>query len=127
VFISCSLDRRGLAVLNFAKLIRWRLLLGLALIVCNGVVLLAVDRRLWGRSGPFWDKYQKVQLGTTETEVEKILGPPDLEEGGGLMSLCLAWFEGDQTIAVDFDLDGRATEKRFRPGRNSGWVHERTK
>jgi hypothetical protein len=136
VFISCSLDRRGLAVLNFAKLIRWRLLLGLALIACTGVVLWTVYRQSWERNGPswegngpFWDKYQKVRPGTTETEAKEILGTPMLEEypGGSLGPYCLAWFEGDQTIAVDFDLDGTATAKRFRPGRNSGWVHERTK
>jgi len=83
VDISCSLDRRGgsvypersewkslapfrcregLAVLDFAKHIRWQLLLGMALIACTGVVLWAVYRQSWGRSGPFWDKYQKVQL-----------------------------------------------------------------
>ena len=43
------------------------------------------------------------------------------------MPSCSAWFEGEQTIAVDFDIDGRATEKRFRPGRSAGWVSERAR
>jgi len=103
-----------------------RLLLGLALIGCAGLVLWAVILEPWRPRGPFWEKYQKVQLSMTEKEVKEILGPPILEEfgGGSLGPYCLAWFEGDQTIAVDFDLDGRVTEKRFRPGRHSGWVHE---
>ena len=73
-------------------------------------------------------KVLRTCLGTTETEVKEILGPPMFEEFvDSLGPPCLAWFEGDQTIAVDFDLDGKATAKRFRPGRNSGWVHERMK
>ena len=62
-----------------------------------------------------------------EEQVKEILGSPDSEEGGGLMELCLAWFEGEQTIAVDFDFDGKAIEKRFRPSPHLWWVHERAR
>jgi hypothetical protein len=78
----------------------------------------------WARRGPFWDKYQQVRLGMSQSEVEGILGPPALEEGGGFMPLCAAWFEGRQAIAVNFDPEGRATEKRFRVGRSRWWVRE---
>jgi hypothetical protein len=79
--------------------------------------------------GPFWEKYQKVRLDMTGEEVVETLGPPALEEypGGSLGGFCLAWFEGGQTIAVDFDIEGRVTEKRFRLGRNLWWVRERAK
>ncbi len=100
---------------------------GIAAAAYAGVAALAIycDRT----RGPFWEKYQKVRLGMTENEVVGALGPPAFEEypGGILGDCCFAWFEGGQTIAVDFDIDGRATEKRFRLGRNLWWVHERAK
>ena len=102
---------------------RFRILLCLLLFVFAGVAFLVVHAESKRRT-PFWDKYQKVQLGMTEEEVKAILGPPDSVEGGGLMSSCWAWFVGEQTIAVDFNLDDRATEKRLRPGRTTGWVRD---
>src|SRR5262249_45262117 len=58
-----------------------------------------------GREGPFWDKYQKVQLGMTEEEVEDILGPPRYEEytGGSNGPRVCIWVEGEQRIGVAFD------------------------
>ena len=37
---------------------------------------------------------------------------------------CYAWFDGEQTIAVDFDPEGKMKEKRFRRGRFLGWIRE---
>jgi hypothetical protein len=67
------------------------------------------------RRGPFWDKYQRVQLGMTGKEVEEILGPPNIKEGGGLMPETFGWCQGEEVIAVDFDIDDRASAKRFLP------------
>lgn len=112
---------------RFIELTRQRLLIGLSLLACVGLVLGAVYLEARKRRGPVWDKYQKVQLGMTEEQVKGLLGSPDSVEGGGLSPSCLAWFEGDQTIAVIFDGDDKATEKCFRPGRTSAWVRDRVK
>ena len=77
--------------------------------------------------GPFWNKYQLIQPGMTEKEVKRILGPPDSIEGGGLAPSTLAWFERDQTIAVDFDVFDKATEKRFRAEVDGPWLRSRLK
>src|SRR5262245_55910685 len=106
------------------NLIRWPLLLGLVLIA--GVVLGVFYLKSSEQSGPFWEKYQKVRLGMKEKEVKGNLGPPNSEEGSTFGDSTLAWFEAEQTIAVDFDLDGKAIEKRFK-GRFLGWVRERAK
>jgi hypothetical protein len=71
--------------------------------------------RMEQRQGPFWDKYQRVQLGMTDKEVEEILGPPDFTEGGGLMAEAVGWCQGQEIIVVDFQVDGRAFGKRFLP------------
>jgi hypothetical protein len=93
------------------------------------IALLMLSWRAWTPSGPFWEKYQKVQFNMTEDEVKALLGPPSVVEspGGSLGDSCFAWFDGSQTIAVDFDEIGRMREKRFRAGRNSWWVHSRAK
>jgi hypothetical protein len=107
--------------------VRYRYLLLASLLLRVGAAPLALYYAIlpaWLR-GPVWDKYQQVRLGMTEEEVEAILGPPDSVEGGELMPSCSAWFVGEQTVAVDFDTDGRATEKRFRPWRSPWWVRER--
>jgi hypothetical protein len=83
---------------------------------------------LWPRppSGPFWEKYQQVRFSMTEKEVMTLLGPPTFEEypGGSLGDSCYAWDEGEQTIAVTFDCDGKMVNKGFRKSRNSKWITE---
>src|SRR6266536_5071904 len=108
----------------FAKGIRWKLLLGLALIACAGVVFWTVFLEPWRPTGPFWEKYQKVQLGMTDKEVIAILGPPDYDLAVGLGRSYLDWYEGRQTISVELDVYGRVTEKSFQPSHHLWWVHE---
>ncbi|SRR5579884_752288 len=99
---------------------RWFVALVLPVVACAGVALWAAcaDRR----HGPFWDRYQWVQLGMTEEEVVEILGPPHgfVYPGGSLGPRSCWWDEGQQAIGVDFDAvsaDGplRATRKHFSP------------
>jgi hypothetical protein len=103
---------------------RKRLLLGLGFLVCAGLALSVAQFDPWGRRGPVWDHYRQVRLGMTEEEVKAILGPPDSVDSFGLGFDYLGWFKGQQTITVDFDVDGRAAEKRFHAGPGSWWVRE---
>jgi hypothetical protein len=84
------------------------------------------------RRDPFWDKYQQVEPGLTQQEVEAILGVPT-EEGnlGGIMSehFCY-WKEGEQSIYVAFFDTTRnhrhvwgVIGKRFYP--STGWEYLR--
>jgi hypothetical protein len=62
----------------------------------------------------------------TEREVKSLLGPPAIEEytGGSMGDSCFAWTEGEQTIAVDFNVEGRMVEKRYRAARGASWIRE---
>jgi hypothetical protein len=58
------------------------------------------------RRGPFWDKYQQIQPGMLQKEIEAFLGPPvrDIEYGGiGADQEC-TWKAGAQRIVVDFNV-----------------------
>jgi hypothetical protein len=98
-----------------------RLLVGLLLLACVGALILLVSSEL-KRRGPFWDKYQKVQLGMTKRAVEDILGPPTDEEqlgGIGAPTICV-WVNGDQRIGVSYQPLGPkgemiATRRGFLP------------
>jgi hypothetical protein len=82
---------------------RSRWLVVLLLVVGAAIVSAAV---LWPRrAGPFWDKYQRVQMRMTGQEVKDILGPSMFEEvpGGSLGPTVYAWKEGEQTIGVSID------------------------
>lgn len=91
------------------------------LIGVGSVALIMYSER---RAGPFWDKYQSIQEGMTQKEVESILGPPAIKNSVGGMSsdqYCV-WEEGNQRIVVDFnvtitrhDWDHGAIRKRFLP------------
>jgi hypothetical protein len=95
------------------------LVFGFCLVVCVGIAFLT----LWPerRHGPFWDRYQKVQLGMTQEQVKDILGPPTAEIGGGLSSgYAWVWQEGEQTIGIDFTMNYSeqveyVSGKRFQP------------
>jgi hypothetical protein len=115
-------------MLRRTRFIRWWSFLVLAAIVCAAFFIATCYVQSRAKSGPFWDRYQQIQFGMTEDEVKQICGPPTIEEyiGGSLGGFCLAWIHDGQTIAVDFDLDGRAIEKRFRAP-YLGWVQERPK
>jgi hypothetical protein len=118
-------------MLILRKLSRWHLAICLFFSVLAGFVTLVVYSD-WKNCGPFWDKYQKVQPGMTQQEVEAILGPPlEEEDWGGISSdhSCI-WKEGHQTIIVDFHVspdrkDGEygAISKRFlpKPYRELAW------
>jgi hypothetical protein len=104
-------------------------LLALVLLALVLLALVAGYFEPWAMRGPFWEKYKAVQFDMTEAEVKALLGPPMLEEypGGSLGDSCYAWFDGRQTIAVDFDVSGKMTEKRFRVGRSEWWIRGRAK
>jgi hypothetical protein len=79
---------------------RRRLLAVLLLLAGAAIVATAV---WWPRrAGPFWDKYQRVQMRMTEQEVKDILGPPMFEEspGGSAGPIVYAWKDGARTIGV---------------------------
>jgi hypothetical protein len=111
---------------RFRKPARWRPLVWLFLCACPLVVFLAVNSEL-NRRTPFWDKYQKVQLGMTDAEVKDILGPPtDEEMVGSLGPTALDWVQGEQRIIVFFLADPRgelAVKKGFLP--KSVWEYLR--
>jgi len=88
---------------NFMNSSRRRWLVLLSLVAGAAIVSAAV---WWPRrAGPFWDKYQRVQMRMTEREVKDILGPPMYEEypGGSCGPTVYVWTEGSQTIGVSFD------------------------
>jgi hypothetical protein len=66
--------------------------------------------------GPFWEKYQQVQMGMTEQQVTALLGPPTAKEhlGGSTAPYALIWKNDSQIITVQFYSDGIAYEKHFR-------------
>jgi hypothetical protein len=74
----------------------------LAIVACAGATFLLAYPS--GRRGPFWDKYQKVQPGMADEEVEEILAPPMREEypGESLGPRVCFWDEGQLTIRVSF-------------------------
>lgn len=110
---------------NFLRMPNWRRLLVCLLLfacVCGAALIIYFGRR----QGPFWEKYEKVQLGMTEEEVVDILGPPQDQEsiGGGLGPHVDSWFDGQQLISIAFDVDYRtshdaAYSKLFSP--KSAW------
>jgi hypothetical protein len=78
------------------------------------------------RRGPYWEKYQQVQYGMTQKEIEAILGPParELDWGGIGADHDCTWEEGSQSIDVEFNAVGSdgeygARRKRFFP--RSAW------
>jgi hypothetical protein len=84
---------------NFPKLTRPRLILCLVLVAACAVFLFFnFDLR---RRTPFWDKYQQVQYGMTEEQVEEILGPCDDPLNMSFSSVC-GWVEGGQSSCVTF-------------------------
>jgi hypothetical protein len=102
---------------------RRSLLVTFLLVVCASAVSRAIYSDL-KRRGPFWDKYQRVQPGMTQKEVERILGPPADEMGSGGIgadhSCC--WRDGQQTVVVYFNFivassgqEQGAIRKRFHP------------
>jgi len=84
------------------RLSRWWLLL-IFLLLWAGVEVLVI---ISARSGPLWDKYQKVQLGMTEEEVEALLGPPTDEDHWTFAS-SYDWSEGKQAMGVKIELGRR--------------------
>jgi hypothetical protein len=60
------------------------------------------------KHGPFWDKYQQIQLDMTKEQVEALLGPPADEEVWGMGSLCTSWRENGQGINVWYGWNGEA-------------------
>jgi hypothetical protein len=104
---------------------RWRLLGYLLLIACACAVL--VRWYSGRRQGPFWDKYQKVQLGMTDKQVEDILGPTDDIDhfGGGFNgTYWYTWRDGEKKIVLTLDWDFskggyELHEKKFYP--QSAW------
>jgi hypothetical protein len=110
---------------NLARLSSWSVALCLVLVVAAVVASLLIDDGL-KRHGPFWDKYQKVQVGMRASEVKAILGPPAPRKvsGGGLHLFGSVWQEGGREIEVEWALpfsgyppigEGVVSEKRFRP------------
>ena len=61
------------------------------------------------RHGPFWDKYQRVQFGMSQKEVEAILGPAKMEDHWSSMggNTWCYWEEIGQHIGVHFAGVGR--------------------
>jgi hypothetical protein len=75
------------------------------------------------KHGSYWDKYQQVQIGMTQPQVEAILGPPESEDhfGGGFAGHWSYWQENQRVsppfsehVHVYFSLDGTVVYKEFR-------------
>jgi hypothetical protein len=85
----------------------WRVVVYFLITVCFGLGLLVV---FFGwRRNPFLAKYERVQMGMTQQEVEALLGPPaDEDDAGGSLGppphVCV-WVEGREMICVAFDAD----------------------
>ena len=101
------------------------LLLCCALLADRGVFLGVKSTQ---RHGPFWAKYQQLQRGMTEQEVQAILGPPMYQEypGGSVGPTVYAWHEGKQIIVAEFSVIEPShsapwglVKKRFLP--NTWW------
>jgi hypothetical protein len=107
---------------NLAKLRRWWLAGGLALLLVGGIAILLCFQP-WRPRGPFYDKYQRVQFGMTKEEVVTILGSPIYEEfpGGSMGPAQYYWLDGEQGICVDVSED-KVSDKSFRRARASDWV-----
>jgi hypothetical protein len=103
-------------VLKFFQLRLWPRLFSLALVLCALIVGTAFYNKLTQR-GPFWEKYQQVQVDMEEEEVMSILGPPTWveDQGGASSPYSLHWAEKGQTISVQFDGFGIASDKHFTP------------
>src|SRR5258708_190566 len=108
-------------MLKFLSRHKLRLLVCLFLFVCAYVAILLFCFP-W-RHGPFWDKYQKVQLGMNKKEVEAILGPAMYEDWpGGFGAHVCWWDEGEQRIIVSF----RANYSSGETFTYKKWFHPKT-
>jgi hypothetical protein len=69
-------------------------------------------------NGILESKFNKIERGMTEEEVETILGrkaDQSLLQGGSLGDIWSWWLEDSATIFVDFDLYGKAQRKTITP------------
>jgi hypothetical protein len=112
---------------NPANTIRWPPVIGIAIVAVGAFVFGEIFLAPWHQLRPFWDKYQRVQLGMTEAQVEEICGPPTAMHfpGKRFLAMSYEWTEGDQSIAIDLDMDGKVGEKRFRLGQRIWQLPER--
>jgi hypothetical protein len=103
-------------VLKLFQLHLWRRLFSLAFVLCALIAGIAFYNKL-AQHGPFWEKYQQVQVDMEVGEVTSILGPPTWveEQGGASSAYSLHWTEKGQTISVQFDSFGIASDKHFTP------------
>jgi len=104
------------------KSFRWRMLF--FIIAIGGVCIVVLVIRSCHRQGLLWNKYQKLQLGMTRTEVEEVLGPAtDVEYlGGSINGPVCTWSEQEHAIVVSFDFaktsrgwEEGVVNKRFVP------------
>ena len=68
-----------------------------------------------------WHRLPETVDARTNWPVRAILGPETFLVGSALSEIWRFWENADQTIAVEFNLDGRAIEKRF----HLPWVKQR--
>ena len=59
-----------------------------------------------GKRGPFWDKYQQVQIDMTQAQVEALLGPPADEICLGFGHHRFGWLDNGQQITVSYSYAG---------------------
>jgi hypothetical protein len=91
-------------------------LLLVAAALAGGAVL-----RSWEERSPERVKYDRIQMGMTEAEVDAIVGGTKL----GWSRTHYIWLSGwpseqeDSSITVDFGADGRVTDKEFHEGDQS--------
>jgi hypothetical protein len=78
----------------------WLSLVVALLVVCSIAAAFLFPRD--GKRGPFWDKYQQVELDMTKEQVEAILGPPAYEDSWGTGNLEMGWEEDGQRIEVSY-------------------------
>jgi hypothetical protein len=99
---------------------RWALFGYLLVAICAcGLLLKLYSGR---RQGPFWQKFERVQLDMSDKDVEAILGPPDDIDhfGGGTNgTYYYTWQDGEQKIVLtlnwDFTSRYHLTNKEFYP------------
>src|SRR5438270_80346 len=103
---------------HFIKRLKTQHGLYLVLFLCLCALLWRTSSDLMKRRGPLWDKYERVQIGMTESQVRSVLGPDaELEYfGGGLSNPDLILKEGGKTLSVELYFgDGTVVRKDFRP------------
>src|SRR5258708_4540691 len=109
---------------------RKRIPLALSLVACLALLAYAALWLLSSQPGISRANYERIQVGMTQQEVERLLaGPPRPDpwtvpfEGGvaQIGHTPRVWADDDAGIRIDFDKEGRVAVTQWAPRRESWW------